>query len=250
MNKQLAAVVLFAAAALAQDPRQIVEEVQKRTRSQSQRYEGTLRVIDGRNRISEKRWRYERLGSFGDSKAVLRFTAPAEVKGVALLIHNHKERSSDQWMWTPALQRDRRIALQDRSTRFFGTDFSFEDLEERDASQYSFKLLGEETVNGAACWKIESRPVSTKTSQYTHSTLWIRKDIYVYVRIEGFKGSSLVRRIEYSGHEKVKNIWTARLLTVFDAGRNSRTELKLDRLEYDVTDLKQEDFTLQALRRG
>ena len=93
---------------------------------------------------------------------MLRFTAPAEVKGVALLIVNHKDRASDQWMWTPALQRDRRIALQDRSSRFFGTDFSFEDLEERDVDQYDYKLLGEETIDGVPCWKLESRPKQTK----------------------------------------------------------------------------------------
>ena len=75
---------------------------------------------------------------------MLRFTAPAEVKGVALLIVNHPDRASDQWMWRPTIGRDQRIALQDRSTRFFGTDFSFEDLEERDVDQYDFKLLGEE----------------------------------------------------------------------------------------------------------
>ena len=89
---------------------------------------------------------------------MLRFTAPAEVKGVALLVVNHPDRASDQWMWTPAIERDRRIALQDRSTRFFGTDFSFEDLEERDVDQYDYALLGEDAVDGAACWKIESTP--------------------------------------------------------------------------------------------
>ena len=52
-------------------------------------------------------------------------------------------------MWTPAIERDRRIALQDRSTRFFGTDFSFEDLEERDVDQYDYALLGEEAIDGA-----------------------------------------------------------------------------------------------------
>jgi hypothetical protein len=56
---------------------------------------------------------------------MLRFTAPAEVKGVALLIVITPTRS-DQWMWRPSIGRDQRIALQDRSTRFFGTDFSFE----------------------------------------------------------------------------------------------------------------------------
>src|SRR5438132_11168573 len=140
------------------DPRQIVEESQRRTMTQSQRYEGTLRVIDAKNKITEKRWQYDRIGSHGSSKAVLRFTAPAEVKGVALLITNHPDRASDQWMWTPALQRERRIALQDRSTRFFGTDFSFEDLEERDVNQYDYRLLGEQTIDGAACWRIESTP--------------------------------------------------------------------------------------------
>src|SRR5690242_10579253 len=128
------------------DPRQIVEEAQRRTTTQSQRYEGTLRVIDAKNKITEKRWQYDRIGSHGSSKSVLRFTAPSEVKGVALLVVNHPERSSDQWMWTPAINRERRIAIQDRSTRFFGTDFSFEDLEERDTNQFEYKLVGSETI--------------------------------------------------------------------------------------------------------
>src|SRR5580765_5702129 len=160
-------------------PRQIVDETQRRTTSQSQRYEGTLQVIDAKNRMTEKRWIYDRTGSHGDSKVLLRFTAPAEVKGVALLVINHPDRSADEWMWTPAINRERKIALQDRSTRFFGTDFSFEDLEERDTNQFDYKLLGEESIDGAACWKIESLPKKTKISQYTHSHVWIRKDNYV-----------------------------------------------------------------------
>ena len=130
--------VVVAGALCGQDARQIVAESQKRGLSRSQQYEGTLEVIGAGNKISLKRWMFERIGSYGSSKAILRFTAPAEVKGVALLIVNHQDRASDQWMWTPALERDRRIALQDRSTRFFGTDFSFEDLEERDVNQFDY----------------------------------------------------------------------------------------------------------------
>ena len=124
-------------------------------------------MFDNKGKIADKRWLFMRLGSHGQSKAVLRFIAPAEVKGVALLIVNHPDRASDQWMWTPAIQRERRIALQDRSTRFFGTDFSFEDLEERDVNQYNYRLLGEEAVDGAPCWRIESTPSQKKISQYT-----------------------------------------------------------------------------------
>jgi len=39
-------------------------------------------------------------------------------------------------MWTPAIERDRRIALQARATRFFGTDFTCDDLEQPDVDQH------------------------------------------------------------------------------------------------------------------
>jgi hypothetical protein len=246
MSKLLAFVL--ATCAMAQDPRQIIEEVQRRNRSQSQRYEGTLTVTSAKSRVAEKRWRFERIGSFGDSKSVLRFIDPPEVKGVALLIHNHKDRSSDQWMWTPELQRDRRIALQDRSTRFFGTDFSFEDLEERDVDQFDFKLLGEEKLEGKDCWKLESRPRQTKTSQYTHSYVWVRKDLFLFMMVEGYKVGELMRRIAYRDYENVKGLWTAKTMEVFDNKRNSRTTMKLEKLDYNLP-MKDEDFTLQALRR-
>ena len=251
MNRFLVAGFWFlvVGAALAEDARQIVSEAQNRSRSKSQRYEGTLEVVGSSNKVSVKRWTYDRIGSFGSSKAILRFTAPPEVKGVALLIVNHPDRASDQWMWTPAIERDRRIALQDRSTRFFGTDFSFEDLEERDVDQFDYKMLGEQTMDGAMCWKIESKPKESKSSQYTSSVILIRKDNYVTAQIENYSKDKLVRRIHYSDIEKVDNIWTPRSVEVFDAGRNSRTVLKLEKLQYNLP-LKDEDFTLEALRRG
>jgi len=242
-------VLLGAGPAAAQDPRQIMEEVQKRAQAKSQRYEGTLQVIDRNGRTTEKRWEYDRLGSAGRSKAVLRFTAPAEVKGVALLVVNHPDRSSDQWMWTPAIARDRRIALQDRSTRFFGTDFSFEDLEERDVDQFEYKVLGEEAIDGAPCWRIESRPKQSKTSQYTRSVVWVRQDHYVFARLESYIGDLVVRRLTYSQIENAQGIWSARRLEMTDLRRQSRTILRLEKLTYNLP-LDEEAFTLQALRRS
>ncbi|BDC52456.1 hypothetical protein F183_A47710 [Bryobacterales bacterium F-183] len=249
MNSKWLIALLTSAYALAQDPRQIMEEVQKRAQSKSQQYEGTLEVVDAKSKVSTKRWEYSRLGAFGNSKSVLRFTAPAEVKGVALLVHNHPDRSSDQWMWRPAIERDQRIALQDRSTRFFGTDFSYEDLEERDVNQFDFKLLGEETIDGKPCWKLESRPREKKVSQYTYSHLWIRKDNYVYTQIEAFNKAGLARRIKYTDIQNIQNIWTARTIEVFDATKKSRTTLKFEKLQYNVP-LDDSGFTLQALRRS
>jgi hypothetical protein len=244
--------LLVGASASAQYARQIVTESQNRSRAKSERYEGTLEMIGSSSKVNLKRWTYQRIGSFGSSKAILRFTGPPELKGLALLIVNHPDRSSDQWMWTPAIERERRIALQDRSTRFFGTDFSFEDLEERDIGLFDYKMLGEEAIDSAPCWKVESKPKESKSSQYTSSVLWIRKDNYVTAQVENYSNSpsaKLVRRIHYIDLEKVDSIWTPRTVEVFDAGRNSRTVLKIEKLQYNAP-MKDEDFTIEALKRG
>jgi hypothetical protein len=229
------------------DARKIVEEAQRRAESKSQRYEGLLQVLDSKGRVADKRWLFMRIGSHGRSKAVLRFMAPPEVKGVALLIVNHPDRASDQWMWTPALQRERRIALQDRSTRFFGTDFSFEDLEERDVDQYNYRLLGDEAIDGAPCWRIESTPSQRKISQYTKSEVWIRKDNYAFAQVESYIKAEVVRRLRYSDFAQTQGIWTGRRLEMTDLRRKSRTILVLEKLEYNIP-LREEDFTIQGLR--
>ena len=248
MNKACI-LMLTLSAAWAQSATEIAQKAQERTLSKSEHYSGTLQVLDAHRKVTEKRWVFDRIGSHGDSKSILRFTAPPEVKGVALLVVNHPERASDQWMWTPALERDRRIALQDRSARFFGTDFSFEDLEERDVNQFSYKTLSEENLAGAACWKLESRPNQSKASQYTSSQLWIRKDNFAIIRVDHFKKDEVVRRIDYRDLEKVQGIWTPRTLQVTDVARNSFTVMKIDDLRYN-TPMQDSEFTIEALRHA
>jgi Outer membrane lipoprotein-sorting protein len=232
----------------ADEARQIMTEVQNRTQSKSEHYEGSLEVINSSQKISKKRWAYDRLGAYGNSKSELRFTAPPDVKGVALLVVNHPDRASDQWMWIPAEERDRRIALQDRSSRFFGTDFSFEDLEERDLDQYDFKLVGDDKLDDVDCWKIESRPKESKTSQYTSSLLWVRKDRYFLVRTDNFIKDRLVRQIAYRDVESIEGIWTALTVAVEDFTRNSRTLLTLVRVKYNLP-MKGGDFTRENFRQ-
>lgn len=235
-------------AAAAQGARAIVEEAQRRTTSNSERYEGLLKTFDAGGSVTEKRWLYERIGAHGQSKSVIRFTAPAEVRGVALLIVNHPERASDQWMWTPAIERDRRIALQDRSTRFFGTDFSFEDLDERDVNQYDYVQLADETIGGASCWAIQSTPRESKRSQYSKAVFWIRKDNHAYARADFWVKDAVVRRLTYNDLRTIQGIWTAHDLTMADLRRGTRTQLLLDKVQYNLP-LRDGDFTLEAIRR-
>jgi hypothetical protein len=161
---------------------------------------------------------------------------------------NKVDRPSDQWMWTPALERDRRIALQDRSTRFFGTDFTFEDLEEWEVAQYNHALVGTDTVDNVKVWKIQAVPKPSRSSQYTKNILWIRTDNYATVRIESFVNNQVVRRLDRTKLQNVQGVWTARELKMADLRRGTATWLDIEKIEYNVP-LKDSDFTVQALRR-
>jgi len=240
-------VALSGRALAADDAHQIIADAQKRTDTKSQRYQGLLQTINENGDKAEKQWSFERLGAHGRSKVVIAFKAPAEVKGVALLIVNHPDRASDQWMWTPEIERDRRIAVQDRSTRFFGTDFSFEDLEERDIDQFDYQLLGEQKIDGALCWKILSVAKQTKSSQYTKTIVWVRKDNYAFARIESYVKDQVVRRLNYTSITNIQGIWTAKQLTMADLRKGSSTRLLLEKVEYDVP-FVDDRFTVQSLR--
>jgi hypothetical protein len=108
--------------------------------------------------------------------------------------------------------------------------------------------MGEETVDGAQCWKIQSTPRESKGSQYTRSVVWVRQDNYAFARIESDIKDAAVRRLSYTNIRNVQGIWTATQLEMTDLRRGSRTRLTLDKLEYNVP-LKEEAFTLQAIRR-
>jgi hypothetical protein len=76
----------------------------------------------------------------------------------------------------------------------------------------------------------------------------VRKDNYAVARFEGYVKEQLVRRVDYRQIEKVSGIWTPRVLEVTEPHRKSRTVLRLEKLEYNLP-MREEDFTIQALRR-
>ncbi|MGB7720315.1 MAG: outer membrane lipoprotein-sorting protein [Bryobacteraceae bacterium] len=243
------AALLVAAAARCQDARQLLMEAQRRAHVASVRYEGVALSSNSAGATSEKHWRFERIGPYGESKILIRFLSPAEVEGVAILILNHRDGPAGAWMWTPASARVRSIAAESRLTRFFGTDFSFEDLEERSVDQYDCTLLGDASLDGAACWQIECRPNRGNASQYTYAHLWLQKDNYVITQLENFQGPTLVRRIVNRDVRKVQGIWTPHQVEISQPVRRTRTLLRLEKLEYNVP-LDESTFTVEALTPG
>jgi hypothetical protein len=115
-------------------------------------------------------------------------------------------------------------------------------------NQFEYVLLGDETLENAPCWKIQSTPTQLKSSQYSKSAIWIRKDNYAFARIDSYVKEEQVRRLVYSSFQNIQGIWTARETAITDLRRGSTTRLALDKIQYNVP-LKDDSFTLQAIRR-
>jgi hypothetical protein len=103
-------------------------------------------------------------------------------------------------------------------------------------------------VDGADCLKVQSTPKQAKASQYTRAIIWIRKDNYAFARAESYVKDQIVRKLNYARIANIQGIWTAQELTMTDVKRGSVTRLALDKVEYNLP-FKDEDFTLQAIRR-
>src|SRR5262245_59874267 len=127
--------------AAAQDARKIMDAVYKQDTSRDATWRARLDVYDKKGNVRSKKYSLRKLGSLGDSKTLARFTDPAEVRGVGLLTYNQTGVGDRQWLYTPAIQRTRRIAPQERSRKFLGTDFTNEDMAERVLDDYSYKII-------------------------------------------------------------------------------------------------------------
>lgn len=252
MNKCLLMILLSLsvpsiAAAPADDAEAIVRESDRRQRVQSETYDGQLEVVDPAGKIFKKTWRLWREGNGSQNRVLLRFTSPPEVDGVGLLILGRANAPDDQWMYTPAIRRDRRIAPQDRAARFMGTDFSYEDMEQRDIDEYRYEMLGEVLLAGQACWKIRAKPKLPEQSQYSWSELWVRKDNYVVVNMELYVKDQKRKTLEMSDLEQIQGVWTARQMRMKDLERGGSTTLRRQNIKYNVT-LDKDFFSLRTLR--
>ncbi|MDX2032703.1 MAG: outer membrane lipoprotein-sorting protein [Blastocatellia bacterium] len=251
--KSLFALILFLAVSfdgVAQDPRKIMETVYKQDTSRDALWRGAMDVYDKKGAVRRKKYALRKLGGLGNSKTLVRFTDPAEVRGVGLLSINEKGTADRQWMYTPAIQRVRRIASQERRQRFIGTDFTNEDMAERVIDDFVYKLVAQgEEIDGRKTWKIEARPVSPEKSQYAYLYLWVPVDVPYTVLAEMYDAKGVRQRVLKAGSlEKVTGIWVARRIEMSTPTDGTRTVLLVDEIRFN-SGLKEDQFTQQALEK-
>lgn len=135
-----------------------------------------LRNRQGEESIRELRTRFLEVEDDGD-KSLIIFDQPRDVQGTALLSHTHALQPDDQWLYLPALKRVKRIASNNKSGPFMGSEFAYEDLTSQEVEKYSYKFLREEDYNGRPTFVIERYP-EYEHSGYTRQVVWIDQEIH------------------------------------------------------------------------
>jgi len=226
----------------------IMQEVQKRGLVQSQSYDGTIEVVGSNGKVLKRSWQLWREGNHGDSKLLLRFDSPPEMRGVAVLILKAPTATPEQWLYTPSIQRERRLAAQDRSQRFMGTDLSHEDIEQRPVEDYDYDLMGEESFAGQPVYKIKAVCKDRKSTQYSQQILYVRKDILATTFTELYVDGKLRKTLLRGDWKQIQGIWTPLLLEMKDVTRGSTTRIRASNVKYNVT-FDPEWFSVGNLRK-
>jgi outer membrane lipoprotein-sorting protein len=236
------------AASGAADAKAIMAGVYEQDTSRDTTLRATLDVTDKDGHTVRKRFTLRRLGSFGNGKILVRFTDPAEIRGVTLLSINQPGETARQWIYTPATERARSVAPRERSERFAGSDFTYEDIAERVLDNFSYQLLpDEDVIENHKTYKIEATPVAPDLSQYKFIYYWVAQDVPCILHAEMYdREGRKVRILHASGLRKVSGIWGARKTEMSSLLEGTKTVLTVDEIHLNAG-LEESQFTPEAL---
>jgi hypothetical protein len=129
------------------------------------------------------------------SKALVRFSRPADMKGVGFLQIQKKDGDDDRYLYLPELSRSRRIAGKMRSSAFMGTDFSYADLDRADVRYSKAALVAEEKLGKYDTWKIQITP-SRSDAVYARIVMWVRKDNDLPLKTEYYNKANVLLKTQ------------------------------------------------------
>ena len=159
----------------------------------------------------------------------LTFVAPADQRGVELLVIARRDEAPLQYLWLPRSSELRRIAGAERGGRFQGSDFSFADFEDRDLAAAEVVLRGDEVVSGVACHHLvitAKRGAATAPRgdlEATRVEAWVAKDTRVALRVQFFRGDELTRQLDVKRLQPLGDAVVPTRLVMRDLVRETRT---------------------------
>jgi hypothetical protein len=240
-------------AGAAPNPAKLMRIADSRHRVGNEQFDAVmvLQKKNGPQRKRKMRWMIRQDDRSGD-RALVRFLAPASIKGTAMLTVENVGGEDDQWLYLPAFRRTRRVGSGELGDRFAGSDIYNEDFKRRRPHEYRFKLLGSAKVDGHDCWVIESRPKSAKVRRetpYGKSMYWMRKDVMFIVQARHFdRRLRPLKQVKMTDLKRVgRRAIRPNKQIFFDVQRQHRTVILINNRRTDLV-LRDGLFSRNALK--
>lgn len=170
----------------------------------------------------------------GEQRYFIYFFQPADVKDLTFMVHKYPARDDDRWLFVPALNMVRRIAMQDKQASFVGSDFTYEDVSGRDLGDDRHELAGAETVNGRSCVVIKSTP-KAGTAGYAYKLSRIDQATFLPMREEYLdRDGAVIRAFTAEEIQEIKGIPTITRRSMQNLKNGHRTEVVYKSADYNL----------------
>jgi outer membrane lipoprotein-sorting protein len=176
----------------------------------------------------------------GRDKRLVRFTAPADQRGIAFL----SLPGDLQYLYLPAFNKVRRIATSVKNTNFAGTDFTYDDLE---AAKWSDKWNAVIKSRDEGTTVLELTPKPGRTSDYSKQIVTVQSNSFYAVRVEYYDKSGTLAKVLLRGDLKqVQGYWVAMTTSMEDLKKQHKSEMLVSDLKLD-SGIGEDKFTERYL---
>ena len=173
-----------------------------------------------------------KIWSKGIDYYMILITAPAREKGQVFL-----KRENEMWNWVPSINKIIKIPPSMMAQSWMGSDFTNDDLlkESSIVIDYDHKIIGNDTIEGFDCYKIELIPKPEAAIVWGKVILWISKENSYQLKAEYYDEIETLINTQYGTEiEKVGNRNLPTKLTMIPADKEgNQTILKLIDMEFD-----------------
>jgi outer membrane lipoprotein-sorting protein len=212
--------------------KQIMEDVYNNPTGDDMQGELTMTLTNkqGESRVRTLK-QYIKYGDEMDKK-IMFFMAPADVRGTSFMNWSYADgRDDDQWIYLPALKRTKRISSDGKSDYFMGSDFTYDDLGDRHPGEDTHTLLREETLDGKACWVVESIP-KEEDYMYSKTITWVMKDNYLGLRREFYdEDGDLLKILTIHKFDNIDGFWTILETEMKNVQKDHKTNMAFNNVQ-------------------
>lgn len=188
----------------------------------------------------------------GTEMSMMRFTAPSDVQGSGFLTISYSEGQEENWIYLPALGRERRIVSDERGGNFMGSDFTIEDISQT-LDDYDHKLLEILSESDKEIYIVETTPLNEKIAEqvgFSRRLSYIDKDREHIIKSETFNDNGeMIKLLEIIETVEISDgVYIPAKLVMNDLETGGKTELIYDNIEINIG-LSSNDFSRRQLSR-